>query len=263
MKLAEYIDQLQTKGKYTFTFKELHAVMKQPRATVSSAILYMIRKEVIVSPTRGFYVIVPPEYRSLGCLRPEYFIPYLMNYHQVPYYAALLTAARYHGAAHQASSIFQVISPKRLLNIQCGKVSVQFIINKNLTENPVQKFETAKSMLVVSTAETTAMDLLKYPAQSGGLNHIVTVISELLEVISAEKLLALCKAQKEVAWKQRLGYLFDFLQATELATVIEKNLLDYSRIDYIPLMIGAPITTEQPRNNRWKIIENATLESDI
>lgn len=263
MRLTQYIDQLLTEGKCTFTFKGLQTAMKQPKNALYSAILHMAHKNEIVSPTRGFYVIVPPEYRGLGCLPAEYFIPYLMEYHQVPYYAALLTAARYHGAAHQSSPIFQVMSPKRLLNIQCGKVNVQFIKNIHINENPVQKFETEKSILVISTAETTVMDLLKYPAQSGGLNHTVTVINELLEIISPEKLLALCKSQNEVAWKQRLGYLFDLLNATELASAIEKNLLDYTRVDYIPLMVGAPIIVDQPRNARWKIIENATVESDI
>jgi predicted transcriptional regulator of viral defense system len=145
-------------------------------------------QSLFIEPELGFYVIIPPEYQSLGCLPADYFFPYLMEYHQTPYYAALLTAARYYGAAHQSSPIFQVMSPKHLLDIQCGKLSVQFIINKNLNENPVPKIETARSMLVVSTAETTVMDLLKYPAQSGGLNHIVTVTNELLEIISSEKL---------------------------------------------------------------------------
>jgi len=44
-------------------------------------------------PYRGFYVIVSPEYRSLGCRPAEQFIPDLMEYLGEVYYAGLLSAA--------------------------------------------------------------------------------------------------------------------------------------------------------------------------
>ncbi len=55
--------------------------------------------------------------------------------------------------------------------ILCGKVKIRFIANRHLAETPVQSISTAKSMLRVSTPEGTAMDLLNYPHQAGGLNH--------------------------------------------------------------------------------------------
>jgi hypothetical protein len=58
---------------------------------------------------RGFHVIVPPEYRSLGCLPPEQFAPALMETLGMPYYAGLLSAAQFHGAAHQRPQVFQVV----------------------------------------------------------------------------------------------------------------------------------------------------------
>ena len=52
-------------------------------------------------PFRGFHVIVQPEYRALGCLPADQFVPQLMEHlGLVVDYAGLLTAASLHGAAH-------------------------------------------------------------------------------------------------------------------------------------------------------------------
>lgn len=50
-----------------------------------------------------------------------------------------------------------------------------------------QKINTAKSMLIISTPEGTAMDLMNYPKQSGGLNHVAIMLSELQEFWSYKK----------------------------------------------------------------------------
>lgn len=57
--------------------------------------------------------------------------------------------------------------------------------------------------MIISTPEATAMDLMHYPSQSGGLNHIATVLSELQESINPEKLLLLAENQNSLPWKQR------------------------------------------------------------
>ena len=98
----------------------------------------LYRQGAIASPARGFYVIVPPEYRSLGCLPADQFVPVLMEGLRLRYYAGLLTAAQYHGAAHQRPQAFQVFLEKRRLPIACGSVRVMFMIRKRLPEVPTQ-----------------------------------------------------------------------------------------------------------------------------
>ena len=46
-------------------------------------------------------MVVPPEYRRLCCPPADRFVPQLMEHLGLAYYAALLTAGRYYGAAHQ------------------------------------------------------------------------------------------------------------------------------------------------------------------
>ncbi len=46
-------------------------------------------KGFIADPIRGFQLILPPEYRALGCMPAEYFIDGLMCFLHAPYYVGL------------------------------------------------------------------------------------------------------------------------------------------------------------------------------
>jgi predicted transcriptional regulator of viral defense system len=116
--------------------------------------------------------------------------------------------------------------------------------------------------LKISNVEATAMDLICYPHRSGGINHIITVLAELHENIKPDNLLRLINNQPELAWKQRLGYLLDMLGADELVKVLHNHLSLQKRVDYILLMPGLSVSTKMSRNEKWKIIENTTVEVD-
>lgn len=260
----DYIHELMKNGKCTFSVGDAMAALKiKSRKAIYSSIEHLVAKKELVSPAKGFYVIVPPEYQILGCLPAEYFIPYLMEHWKAKYYACLLTAARYHGASHQAAMIFQVMIDGRKSPIVCGKVKVKFIANKNLANTPTQQISTRMSMLTVSTPEGTAMDLLAYPHQSVGLNHIATVLAELHEAMNTEKLLRLAENSSGLAWQQRLGYLLEMIGANELADVLKEHLSKQKRLDYILLAPEAKVTKKSKKNDTWKLIENIKIESDI
>lgn len=263
MAFNDYIHDLMRYGRCCFTIEQAQQSLGKTRKAILSSIEHLLAKGELASPARGFYVIVPPEYQILGCIPPEQFIPYLMEYWHCRYYVSLLTAASHHGAAHQAVQVFQVMAERDRPSITCNKVKIRFITNKHLSKTPTQTMATLKSMLVLSTPEGTAMDLLNYPEQSGGLNHIATVLSELQEAMSTKKLLLLVESHSEVVWKQRLGYLLDKVGAGELAHVLEMNLAKQKRVDYIRLMPGLKKINKIKRNSTWKIIENVTVESDL
>lgn len=263
MTLNDYIDNQIRQGKCSFSLAAAVKELGKTREAILSSIAHLLFKGQLVSPAKGFYLIVGPEYQVLKCLPAEHFIPYLMEYWRCEYYAALLTAARYHGATHQSLHVFQVIIPKHKPALICGKVKVTFIVNKNLKKTPTQKITTSKSTLIVSTPEGTAMDLMNYPNQSGGLSHIATVLSELQESMKPEKLLLLAENQKTLYWKQRLGYLLEIIGAMELAEVLKTHLKKQKKLDYIPLMPTIKKTDNIKKNITWKILENTTIESDI
>ena len=149
----------------------------------------LIKQRKVASPARGFYVIVPPEYRSLGCLPADQFIPALMEYRKLRYYAALLSAAQYYGAAHHRPQEFQVAVAGNRRPISCGFVRASFIARRRIIAVPLQRFNTPRGTILVSSPEATAVDLVGYERRAGGLDHVATVLSELAEHLEPERLL--------------------------------------------------------------------------
>ena len=133
--IRDYVEGLAASGRYHFSSAQAQAATHASADAVWLALSRLKKQRRIASPARGFYVIVPPEYRALGCLPADQFIPALMKALGMPYYAGLLTAAQYHGAAHQRPQEFQVFLEKRRRPIECGKVRVAFIIRKRLRES--------------------------------------------------------------------------------------------------------------------------------
>src|SRR5437867_3152488 len=100
-KARQYLEQLTAAGRYSFTSREAEATLGVSAKAAILALNRLAKQALLASPAKSFYVIVPPEYRSLGCLPAEQFIPDLMKWLKLPYYVSLLSAAEYHGAAHQ------------------------------------------------------------------------------------------------------------------------------------------------------------------
>jgi len=265
--IEDYIKELRASGKRWFTTDSAQAALGVTRSAVHSALHRLSQKGDIVSPFRSFYLIIPPEYQVLGCLPPDHLIPLIMTYWKEDYYVGLLSAAAYHGAAHQQPQVFQVITAKQHEAIRCGKVHIKFIKNNLLHKSATQKLTVPTGYLEISTPETTVMDLLNYYQQSGGLNHIATVLTELIDVVDDEKLLELIKQSSICAWVQRLGYLLEIIESEnkEHKEQILRSLQQYieeKKPQAIPLDPNK-IMTGFPRHPIWNVAINSEVESDI
>ena len=69
-----YITGLTAGGRYQFTAEEARNALGVSAAAAKLALGRLAKQGLVASPARGFYVIVPPEYRSLGCLPADQFI---------------------------------------------------------------------------------------------------------------------------------------------------------------------------------------------
>ena len=261
MNVKKYIDDLASKGRYYFTLREIERDIEQSKGSIMVNLSRLKRAGEIASPARGYYIIIPLEYRALGSLPPDQFIPDLMKFLDIPYYVGLLSAGMYHGAAHQQPQVFQVMLPTVRNNLTIGKVRVGFHMNKYLDQCPVRTFNTPRSVLSVSSPEATALDLVAYPRASAGFSNILTVLSELVESMDLEEFCRMLNTKREVTVLQRLGYLFELLEKDSFASAIEQHLKGH-RFEKT-VLDPHHSSREGKLSERWKLILNVHIESDL
>ena len=259
MLIAHYIDRLLAQGIYCFSGIEASETVGSSVIATRAALGRLRHKGEIAMPFRGFYVILTPEYRQLGCLPANQFVPALMEHLEEPYYAALLTAAEHHGAAHHRPQVFQVVTLRTRPRITCGSVQIDFIARKNVALMPTRNFKTPRGYLKVSTPEVTAFDIVGYPHYAGGLDNIATVLTELAESLDAGVLASIAKLSP-VAWSQRLGYLLELIGEAGLAEGLA---------EYIEQRKPVPVSlsVSQPHKGvrqiaRWRLFPNEKVDPE-
>ena len=258
-KARDYIANLAAAGRYHFTLEEMGKVLGISRNAAALALNRLSKQALVASPARGFYTIVPPEYKRLGSLPADQFVPALMQWRHTEYYAGLLTAAQYHGAAHHRPQVFQVMLDKNERPIRCGAVRVSFVARKRLREVPVDAFNTPRGTVRVSTPEATAVDLAGYPRHAGGLDQVATVLSELAEKIESQRLVVAARTAP-MPWSQRLGYLLELVGAMDQASGLKNYVRDNAR-DWTPLVPGRTRKRAKP-SEAWRLYVNAEVERE-
>ena len=256
----DYITSLAAGGRYDFSSREAQEALGVSPAAAKLALLRLAKQGSVASPARGFYVIVPPEYRSLRSLPADQFIPALMRRLGLSYYAGLLSAAQYHGAAHHRPQEFQVMLAKSRRPLISGAVRVSFIVRKNIDAIAVQSFNTPRGSVLVSTPEATAVDLLGYPGHIGGLDQAATILSELAEKLDPNKL-AQAAQTAPIPWAQRLGYLLEKSGGEDrvgpLKSWVQQNATQTA------LLLPAGPREHAIRNEDWKLLVNAEAEPEL
>lgn len=257
---SDYIRNLAAGGHYSFTSEEARKALGVSAAAAKLALHRLIHEGEVASPARGFYVIVPPEYTSLRCLPADQFISDLMRRAGQPYYAALLTAAQYHGAAHHRPQEFQVMLARSRRRLHCGKVRVAFFVRKHLREVSLQSFNTPRGTIQVSSPETTAVDLVGYQHQIGGLDQVATIVSELADRLDAQKLVSAAQTAP-LPWAQRLGYLLERAGAADKVASLKAYI--HSVAPENTALLPQQSTVGKRRDVHWKLIVNADVEPDV
>lgn len=255
---ADFLDQMARAGRYHFATDDAASDLGRSLPATRAALLRLATQGRIAQPYRGFYVIVPPEYRELGCLPAAQFVPQLFEHLGEVYYAALLTAAELHGAAHQRPQRFQVMCATRRRAIQCGAVSVEFMLRKDLLHTATVQKNTPRGTLRVASREATALELVGYANRCGGLDHVMAVLEELGPECDGELLAA--EAEKgPIAWSQRLGHMLDTLAVDDavtapLAAKIAERCPVFAPLSRSTQRAGAP------SDRRWRLVINVDLE---
>lgn len=258
--VADFIDDLQASGRYTFTPADVRAGLTKSDVAIANALRRFTKRGRLATPRRGFYVIVPTEYRAAGAPPPSWFIDDLMRYLGQPYYVGLLTAAALHGASHQQPMVFQVVTDRPTRPAIAGRTRAEFRMNRLVESTPVTDVQTETGSMRVSTPEATSIDLVRFPDACGGWSNVATVLAELAERIDPERLCSLA-AGARAPEIQRLGFLLDRAGQPRLADPLLRVL---SAKRYRPVLLAPEAPRGEDRAvSPWRVIPNQDVEPDL
>ena len=260
--IDRWVDGLQAHGRYTFTRTEAAIAIHRSDLRLTKALGRLVRKRRIVSPRRGFYVIVPLEFSIPGAPPADWFIDRLMGFIGHRYYVGLLTAAAIHGAAHQQPQQFQVVAEVPLRPVSVGRVRITFVKKAGIAVCPTVQVNTSTGTMTVGTPEVTALDLVRYPAQAGGLDNVATVLAELAEQVEPSRFVEVIEETGvESSVVQRLGFLLDLVEQHDVASVLATWVGDRSPT-VVSLRPNRP-TSGARTDARWRLRVNDRVEPDL
>ena len=263
IRLIDYLEQLQAKGKLTFISTELPKILNVTEDTVKKYLQRLKAKKKVFQIRREFWVIVPPEYYARGVIPMTWFVDDLMKFLKKDYYIALHSAAQLLGAAHQQPMEFCLMIKKTpMRKIRNNKLALKFVVKKDWSEDDIIQKQTEAGYINVSSPELTALDLMFYSYSAGGKNMVLTIISELIETIKPGKLYQTAKRYKHIPTVQRLGFMIDQYLGNEKISNALKKHLDEVNPKIVPFSVKHPIEGFEV-NPKWHVIPNLELESDI
>lgn len=260
-RVSDLLDNFQRRGLYCFDRSKVQQSLPISPAAVGKSLERLAAKGRVKRIRKGFHAIIPVEFTSQGMPPIDWFIDDLMRSLDLPYYIGLLSAAALYGAAHQQVQRLQVIVPRQERPVELPGLSIRFFRKHDFPSTPLQSHKGHSCVLPVSSPEATALDLVRYSRHIGGLDSVLTVLSELTESLRPEKLAA-AATESETSQIQRLGWLLDHLGQTSLAD---------SLLAAMPVSKTLPRTKLDPTasrvrhtsRNRWRIVENTALEAHL
>lgn len=259
----ELPDRLLSRGRLWVTTAEVAELLEAPPNEVPPIVARWRAKGLAFAPTRGAYVLIPPEFRSWGAVPASHFIDPMMRFLGHDYYVGYLSAAEVHGPAHQRPQVFQVVTSGRLRDRSFGRVQIEFTTSSDMGHRPTVERNTPTGTMLVSTPEVTVLDLIAAPDRGGGISNVATVIGELLESDTVDvSALARVSADYPLAVRQRTGWMLEFV-AQLLDRVIDLSSLSASiaGTERTPLLPSAGRSGRA--DPRWNVIVNTDVELDL
>ncbi len=258
--LAALVDSYQATGRYVMTREQAVAALGISAEALKKAVQRLVAKRRLAVPRRGFFVIVPVEYRQAGAPPPSWYIDDLMKFCGQRYYIGLLSAAALHGAAHQQPQEFQVVTDGQVRPVVAGRARIRFFRKLRIESTPTMEMKTETGAMHVATPEATALDLLRYVKGAGQLGHVATVLEELAGTVDAERLVEVAELEEDLPSAQRLGYLLAEVGTGDVWAPLAAWIAD-QRPRYVALRPGRS-THRARKNERWRVLVNEKIEAE-
>ena len=277
--IRKWIQSLEEKGIYSFSMQELKEVFPLLKEKTILNTLGTLKKQGKLLPLwNGIYSIV--RFVDIGNAtdnkaireegKPYFYIETLMQHLKREYYVALLSAVEVYLSpkeALQANEITVITSLPPLRDSFRGQGKIRYFVKKdikNLREIGVKRktlpFSIKERTLRVASLELTAVDLLLYEKEIGGIQKAVEVIQRIKKHLSWQELPKEVIFSTPVSIFQRLGYILSFIKEEELAEGLKERVLSTGKkIRRTLLKTDVPEKGGEPFCPIWKIVVNISL----
>ena len=263
MSIEEWIKEREQRGHMTFYVSEIQETFNERSIKgLNTELQRLSNRGRIISVYRGFYVIVPVQYQLKRIVPPSFYIEELMQNIGKPYYVCLLSAAALHGAAHQRSMQYQIMTVAPRLKASSLNPLLDWNYRTSIPDELLMKKNAEMDILRYSNPELTAVDLVQFADHIGGYQRAATVLAELVETLDIAKI-ELVFPYTTVATIQRLGYILEFvLEEQEHADVLYDLLKRHFPKRHSFNMSNAHPAKDNCPKNRWYINMNIDIEID-
>lgn len=268
--LLEFVESQLARGRGYFTKPEGLAETGQTPEAFQAAVARLKRKGSVISPRRGFYLILRPEDRALGAPDPARWIDPMMKFLEVDYRISLLRAAAFHGSTHQAAMVFQVIAARQLPDIELGRQCVAFLYQSRdafaKTNRPewLDQLKTEAGYAKVAGVELALFDICRYFHEAAGINGAAQAVHDLGKKADA-RILAKAADAYENSAVRRLGYLlerFGHLRQASALRPYAGKAKSFKPLDPSVRSIVPELARMEERNTDWKLLINVRVEID-
>lgn len=259
---TEFINYLKSSGKYSFRGEDLNSNLSKSAKNINKDLHRLKSKGEIYNIRRGFYIIIPDQYRNMGLVPVELFADDLMKFIGKKYYVGLYSAAMLHGAAHQQPQEFYIINESpNIRNVKKDRLVINFSEKKSFPEYGIEEKKTDTGFLQTSGQELTFLDLIFYGKSMGGLNRIISILIELSDEMKPGLFRKVLKNNFPISVCQRAGYILEEVIGNyEIADLIKEHLAD-KNFRTTPLSLSGK--KSGPINQKWRVQVNIQLESDL
>ena len=184
MNAKEFIKHLLSIENYSFSLEEITQHTDGKGTSLKFELARLIDKKEIVNLRKGFYLIIPPRYSKQGQLPIQLYIDKLFKSLNRNYYLGFYSAAKFHGASHQQTQRDYVMTEKPKLNsIKKNTLDIRFFTTAKWPDKNMIYKKSDAGIFKISSPALTVVDLIHHQTKLGGLNRMLAILEELLEVI--------------------------------------------------------------------------------
>lgn len=260
MRAKDYIKYLLSIESYSFSLEEIINNTESEGTSLKFELARLVEKKELVNLRKGFYLIIPPRYSKQVQLPIQLYVDKLFKSVNRNYYLCHYSAAKFHGASHQQSQRDYVMTGRPKLN-DIKKIDIQFYTATRWPSNNIIERKSDAGIFKISSPALTIADLIHHQNKLGGINRMLAIIEELSEEITNTDLTDLLTWYPHRSTLQRIGFILERLQTN----IDHDSILETLKTGpYFPVLLS-PNGTQKPGlvDNKWKVVVNVKLESDL